>query len=445
MMLILAMGIVFSTKSHAQEKVLLSLEESINYALEHNVDAKNARLEKMASKAIISENLARGLPQINGTFEFTHNMAIPIVFLPNAGPFADPNIESDVLPARFGVDFQSSLGARVDQMIFDGSFFVGLRAARTLNLLTEYDRIKTENDVIENIKKAYYTVLVNAERRVLIEANLSRIEILLNNTQALYESGFAEKLDVSRVRVQLNNIKSELERVHTATAISVELLKLQMGMPLHYSIALTENIRDFNIGFELQSILDDDGIRRVEMDQLNTNLDLAKLDLKNNQVQYIPQLNAFFTYQRAGAALEFQNAFNRSNWFTAAFTGVTMNIPIFDGFSKRARIQQNRVQIKQIENQRIFLAENIETEKFQARANLQNSIQTLAVQEENKQLALEVYEMTKIKFEEGVGSNLEVVEADSALKEAETNYFSALYDTLIAKVDLEKALGILKQ
>jgi outer membrane protein len=110
---------------------------------------------------------------------------------------------------------------------------------------------------------------------------------------------------------------------------------------------------------------------------------------------------------------------------------------------KSAQIQQKRHQLNQLKNQEFFIEENVEIEKFQAKLNLRNSIQALKVQEENRELALEVFGMAKIKYEEGVGSNLEVVEADSALKEAETNYFSALYDALIAKVDLEKALGLL--
>jgi len=436
---------VFSTSvAIAQETVMLSLDESIRYALENNVDTKNAHLEVMTSKAIISENLSRGLPQINGTFDFTHNMAIPIVFLPNEGPFAQPEVESDVIPARFGVPFQSSLGVRVEQMIFDGSFFVGLRAAKTLRVLTDYDREKAEIDVIENIKKAYFTVLINDERRALVEANYTRVETLLNETQALFNEGFAEKLDVSRVKVQLNNIRAELDRINAATAISVELLKIQMGLPLATTIQISENIREFKTDDDIQYLLTSQGERRIEIDQLNTNMELVNLEKKNQQVLYIPQINGFFTYQRSGAALDFGSTFNSNNWFTAAFVGVNMNIPIFDGFAKRSRIQQSRVQLRQLENQKSFLLDNIEVEKMQARINLQNSLKTLNVQEENRALALEVFQMTQIKYTEGVGSNFEVVEADSALKEAENNYFGALFDALIAKVDLEKALGILK-
>jgi outer membrane protein TolC len=436
-------NISFCQITLAQQVVQLTLDESIQYALENNVNAKNAKLEVLASKATIGENLARGLPQINGTFDFTHNMAIPLVFLPNEGPFENPNSDADVVAARFGVDFQSSLGVRMDQMIFDGSYFVGLKAAKTLKKLTDFDLEKAENDVIENVKKAYFTVLVNDERLQIVASNLTRVDNLLKETEILYEEGFAEKLDVSRIKVQRNNLQSEYDKVVAATAISVELLKLQMGLPFEYGIQIVESLKDHNKTEIIEELLSNNGYRRVEMDQIRTNIELANLDLKNNQVQYMPAINGFLTYQRSGASLNFENSFNSANWFSAAFVGLNMSIPIFDGFSKKSKIQKNRVQIKQLENQAVFLDQNIDVEIFQSKKNLINSLASLKVQEENRVLALEVFEMTKIKYQEGVGSNLEVINADSALKEAEANYFSALYDALIAKVDLEKALGIL--
>ncbi|EOZ95544.1 Outer membrane efflux protein precursor [Indibacter alkaliphilus LW1] len=438
---LLAVFVVFTI--HAQQVVELSLEESLRYALENNVDAKNAQLETLIAKATIKERRSEGLPQINGSVDLTYNAAIPVVFVPNEGPFADPSVELDVLPLRFGVPLSSAVAVQANQMIFDGSYFVGLQAAKTYKMLTEYDRLKTEVDVKEAVKKAYFSVLVNEQRRQLIDANLERIEMLLGETEALYEAGFVEKLDVSRVKVQRNNLKTELDKVIAATMISVELFKLQIGLPSNQEVYLTETLEDLNDRLEVEDLLIMDGSRRVEIDQLNTNLDLVKLDLKNNLVQYIPRLSAFATYQRNAASERLGDIMDANRWFTGAFIGGSLSIPIFDGLAKSARIQQNRVQIKQLENQSFFLDQSIEVEKFQAKANLKNSISALVVQQENMDLALEVFEMTKIKYQEGVGSNLEVVEADSALKEAETNYFSALYDALIAKVELEKALGIL--
>ncbi|MBW3469391.1 TolC family protein [Arthrospiribacter ruber] len=436
----------------AQQTANLSLEESIKFALENNVEAKNAQLEVLISKGVIGENRAIGLPQITGNFELTKNLQPPLIILPaeaggviggdNGAP-GQGSGPDDITVIPFAVNYQSSLTFNLEQMIFNGSYFVGLKAAKTLKSLTEYDKEKTEIDVIEATKKAYFTVLINKERKVLVSANLERIKLLLSETEALFNEGFAEKLDVSRVKVQLNNLKTELDRIEAAEQISKQLLKLQIGMPINYEVEISEKIADIHSLSELESLLNNTGYRRVEMDQLNTNLDLAKLDMKNNQVQYIPNISAFGTFQRVTGAQQFNTILDTDRWFSTSFAGIRMNIPIFDGLQKSYRIQQNRVQIRQLENQKFFLEENIERERFEAKITLQNALRTLNVQAENRELALEVFEMTKIKYQEGVGSNLEVVEADSALKEAETNYFSALYDALIAKVELEKALGIL--
>ncbi|GMQ24636.1 TolC family protein [Algoriphagus sp. oki45] len=428
----------------AQEIAELTLNDAILYAIENNVNTKNARLETLISKATVKETTAQGLPQINGSFNLDYNPRIPVVFLPNQPPFGDPSNPSDVIPARFGVSYSSGLGVNFSQMIFDGSFFVGLRAAQTLKQLTEYDLDKTENDVIENVKKAYFGVLVNEVRISLAEANLSRIDSLLKETQALNEAGFAEKIDVSRIQVQRNNTFTQLERAKTSWQVSKELLKLQMGLPMEMEIYVSENLRDLNPEDQLIQLLAEEGTNRVELDQLNTQLELTQLDLKNNTVQYMPTIDFVGNIRRNGAGNEFGTVFDGNNWFGSSLIGVSMNIPIFDGLSKSARIQKNRVQINQLENQRFFLNESFKNEIFTAKVNLKNDLNILQVQTENLKLAQEVYDIARIKYQEGVGSNLEVVQADSDLIEAEFNYLSALYDGLISKVNLEKALGLLK-
>ena len=444
---ILALGL-FKAGANAQdvqplETLQLNLKETLEYALENNVDAKNARLEVMISQTTIKEETAAGLPQINGTYGFNYNPAVQVMIVPNIPPFGDPSNPSEVIPIRLGLTYSSNLGVTVSQMIFDGSFFIGLRAAKTYKALTEFDRVKVENDVIENVKKAYFGVLVNAERIKLSESNLSRIDSLLEETNAMYEAGFSEKLDVSRIKVQRNNTYSQYERSRTAYEISKELLKVQIGLPKEYDIVLTETLRELNPEKELRDLLAQEGVNRVEMDQLNTNIKLTELDLKNNTVQYMPSLDLNGSFSRSGAGDSFSTVFKSQNWFSSSMIGIALNIPIFDGFSKSARIQRNRLQLRQLENQRFFLDQNIELEIFQAKQNLANDLKVLLVQRESMELAQEVYDMSKIKYNEGVGSNFEVVEADSDLIEAEINYLSALYDGLISKIDLEKALGII--
>lgn len=444
--LFIALGAVFLfyTPVFSQEVIQLNLQESLEYALENNVNTKNARLEVLIAKATVKEETSKGLPQINGSFSLNYNPEIPVVFLPNEPPFGNPDIPGDVIPARFGVSFQSGLGATVSQMIFDGSFFVGLRAAKTLSELTEFDQVKAENDVIESVKKAYFGVLVNQERIELAQANLSRLDSLFEETRLLNEAGFTEKIDVTRIQVQRNNTLTSLSRAQTAYDVSKQLLKIQMGLPKEYDVMITESLADLNPEEELNEILMMEGLSRVEVFQLDKNIELVGLDLKNNHAQYMPAITFNANYQRSGAGNTLSTMYDSQNWFSSSLLGATMTIPIFDGLLKSSRIQKNRVQLQQLENQKLFLEDNIALEIYQSRQNLSNDLDILRVQKENMALAQEVYDITKIKYNEGVGSNLEVVEADAALKEAEINYLTALYDGLIAKVDLEKALGILK-
>ena len=443
-LLLLALVGLSASQLPAQQLVELKLADALAYALENNPSVKNARLELLISKATIKETTSRGLPQINGAYNLDYNPRIPVVFLPNQPPFGDPSNPSDVIPARFGVSYSSGLGVTVSQMVFDGSFFVGLRAAKTLLELTNKDLKKAEIDVVENVKKAYFGVLVNQQRIRLAEANLSRIDTLLKETTALQEAGFVEKLDVSRVQVQRNNSYTQFQRSQTALAISKQLLKLQLGMPLDYEVILAESLEELSPKEETLALLGEEGAERIELEQMSTQLTLVGLDLKNNMSQYIPKIDFVGNTRRSGAGNELDRVFNKSNWFGSSLVGVSMSIPIFDGFGKAARIQKNRIQINQLENQRSFLKESFKNELYAAKANLRNDLSLLEVQEANLKLANEVYQIARIKYKEGVGSNLEVVEADAALIQAEINYLGAIYDGLISKVNLEKALGLLK-
>jgi len=158
----------------------------------------------------------------------------------------------------------------------------------------------------------------------------------------------------------------------------------------------------------------------------------------------MPKIDFIGNTRKSGAGNELDRVFNKSNWFGSSLVGLNMSIPIFDGFSKAARIQKNRVQLTQLENQRSFLKESFNSELYAAKANLRNDLNILEVQEANLQLATEVYQIARIKYKEGIGSNLEVVNADASLVEAEINYLGALYDGLISKINLEKALGLLQ-
>jgi len=276
----------------------------------------------------------------------------------------------------------------------------------------------------------------------LISQNYGRLDTLLNNTKGMYQGGFAEKIDVNRIQVQFNNIAVQLKNSKELFALSYATLKFQMGMPVEESILLSETIADIEFENLDTSLENFDYSDRIEYSVLQTNRELAKLDMKNNKVQYLPKLEAYGSLGANTAGANMGDIFDfDQNWFGNGSFGFRMSIPIFDGLFKHYKVQQNKLKLRQIDQNFDKLENSIGLEVSASRVNYQNAILNLEAQRENMVLAEEVFTVSTIKYEAGVGSNLEVVDADTAYKEAQNNYYNALFDALIAKVDFEKATG----
>lgn len=424
-----------------------TLEACLEYAYQNSEQIQIAELEQAIAKADIGVTKAQGLPQLNGSVSYNNNFAVQTQFLPAVFFAEDPNnVDPDAppIPVRFGVKHTGTASVSASQMIFDGSYFVGLRAARTYSELAQKSFQQSRIQIAEQVTKAYYTALVNQERQQLVASNYNRLDTLLRETRLMYENGFVEKIDVDRLSVQYNNAKTERKNTERLAELSYLLLKFQMGMPIEEEIDLSDQIEDIDFDPEIKAEAEFSYDKRPEYAELLVNQELTQLDMKNNQVQYLPKLTA-------NAALGYNTGVNTFNevtnfneqWFEYGYWGVSLEIPIFDGLRKHHLIQKNKVQARQLELQSHFLRNQIDLEIAQARTGLENSMDILEVQRENLTLAEEVFRVSEIKYQEGVGSNLEVVEADNALTSAETNYYNALYDALIAKVDLQKALGVL--
>ncbi|MGD1840183.1 MAG: TolC family protein [Thermonemataceae bacterium] len=435
---------IFSLKAYPQASPTnnFTLEECLNYAYENAAEARKSDIDIEIAKASIKETRGIGLPQIDGQVELSHNYAIQTAFLP--AQFLDPTAPegSPPIAVRFGVAYSGLAGINVNQMIFNGSYFVGLQAARTFKELSVRNKEATKVEISANVSKAYFSVLVSQERLALLDKNLSRLDSTVRETRALYENGFAEKLDVDRLEVSYNNLKLEQDNTQRLYDLSIELLKFQMGMSVKESLAVQGKISDY----ELMQVSDAEIApvyeNRIEYNLLETNENLLQLDLKNQRTNYLPNLSAFFTFGYNAGTDEFDGLFDfGNNWFQYGVVGLRLNIPFFDGGQREYKIQQTKLEMKKMEIDRENLEKSIDFESKQAQINYRNAVTSLTTQKENMELAQEVLRVTRIKYVEGVGSNLEVVDAETSYKEAETNYYSALYDALVARVDLQKALG----
>jgi outer membrane protein TolC len=419
-----------------------SLKEAIDYAIQKNINVKNAQLDAISAEARIGEIRSAGLPQVTANFNLSDNLIIQKVIVP-ANLF-DPNAPSDAAPLAlpFGIKYSGSASATLNQLIFNGSYFIGLKAAATYRELAQKGVTQSKVSVAEAVTKAYYSAQVAEERAKVLDLNLNRIDSLMRETKALNESGFVELLDVTRLEVQINNLRTERQKVQNLIELSYSLLKYQMGMPLTESVKLKDSIEESSAdGLAVISLNNDLNYNnRIEYSLLTTQEKLADLDIRNIRSGYLPSVSASIGYGHNNGRDRFSDLFS-TQWFNNSLLSLNINIPIFDGFSKKYQIDQKKIARDKVKLNQTLLEQSINLEANQASITIKNAYATLQNEKRNRDLAGEVVRVSKIKYKEGVGSNIEVINAESAFKEAQTNYFAALYDLLIAKVDLSKARG----
>jgi len=419
-----------------------TLKEAVDYAVKHNINIKSSQLDAVSAEARIGEIRAAGLPQVAANFNLSDNVIIQRVFLP--ANFADPNASPDAAPVavQFGVKYSGSAAATLNQLIFSGSYFIGLRAANTYRELASKNVTQSKITVAEAVTKAYYSTQVAVERAKVLDYNIGRVDSLKRETEIMNKSGFVELLDVNRLEVQINNLVTERQKVQNLIELSYTLLKYQMGMPLSETIALEDKVEDLDIE-TMKSEFSETAVnynQRIEYSLLDTQMKLAGLDLKNIRSGYLPTVSASFGYGHNNGRNTLPDLFG-TQWFNNSVLALNVNIPIFDGFTKKYQVQQKKVALDKVKLNQSLLEQSIDLESRQAAINIKNAFATLETQRRNVDLAQEIVRVSKIKYKEGVGSNIEVINAESSFKEAQTNYFSALYDVLIAKVDLSKAKG----
>jgi outer membrane protein TolC len=433
---------LFLLTSLASNAQSFSLKQAVDYAITHQVQVKNSQIDLQNASAKINEIKAMGLPQVNGSLALTNNIVLQRAFIP-AKIFNPAAAEGELIAAKFGVDNSGFASVGLSQLVFDGSYLLGLKATSVYKDLAVKSVTQSKQQVAENVTKAYYGILVNEKRMGLLSLNLARLDTLLKETRELNKQGFVEKIDVQRLDVQANNLRTELDNVNRLQELSYSLLKFQMGYPIEEPIKVTESLEKIELAtFNTNTAGEFSYANRIEYSILQTQENLAELDLKSIKAGYLPRLvlNANYGYN-AGA-----NAFGdlvSKPWFDNAAVTVALQIPIFDGFSKKYKAVQSANNLQKVRQSYGLLKSSIDLQRSQASITMKNALESMKEQKANLDLANEISRVTRVKYQQGVGSNLEVLNAESSIKESQANYFTALYNALIAKVEVEKANGTL--
>jgi len=438
--LIAVFSLTIASKAIAQSSIVVnafSLEQCIDYAKKNNVQVKNSLLAIDAQIQTNREIGAAAFPTIGTNIGGTDYTKIPTSLLP--GQFFG-GAAGTFIPVQFGTKYNANYGGNFQQLLFDGQVFVALAARETSLEMQRKNAAVTEEAIKANIYKIYYQLSASKTQLNILDANIDRLSKLSHDAEIMYKNGFAEKLDVDKVSVQLNNLQTEKIKANNSVAIGFMGLKMLMGMPVKDSLALTEVINEQSLSTDVLVENDFQYSIRKDYQYLNTVRKLTTYNVKRYQLSYLPTVNFSGAYSKNAQRTKF-DFFEGGNWFTTSLLSLNVNLPLFNGFARDARVKRTKIELKQIENQLDALKNNIDNEMTQAKLNYISSVATVQFQKKNMQLAENVYQQTKKKFEAGTGSNTEISAAQADLVSAQNNFMNALYTALISKVDLLKASG----
>ena len=441
MLITLSIGMM---KAQNQEVKKLSLQEAVQMAKSNNYNVQNTKLDQLLAEKKVNEILASGLPQINASGNFTNNIIIASNVIPNfindALPPGSPK-GPNFIAAKFGQPYAATGSITATQLLFDGGFLIGVKAAKEYVNLAKLG-VKLSNTEIEAaVNKLYFTVLISEAGVKMMERNLSLMDKTLSDLKEVYKAGLREKIDVDRLQLSYSNTSIQLDKLKDQLTLSYMVLKMQLGMKVSDNIELTDNLEKLNN--DQKPLLVDNKVNflnRLDYQIVEQQIKLQDYDKKRYQLGYAPTLSAIYSFQKNAFSQNVDsNLYN--SWYTGTFWGINLSIPIFDGFRKSSQIQQARINKMKFENNKKNLENTIENEIVQARLKYTRSLEQMTLQKKNVDLAENIYNQAKLKFENGVGSNLELTSAENDMKNSQTNYLSSIYDLLTAQIELKKALG----
>ena len=433
--LLLCLGL--TTKTYAQEKTVFSLTEAEQFSVENNQKIINAQLDLEASEKKIWETIAIGLPQINAEAKFNNFLDIPtsVVDATLFNPLAPPGTVSEF---QMGQTYSMSGTINASQLIFDGSYIVGLQFTKFYQKMIQTSIEKTTSDTKMMVREAYYNTLVADKNVILMDSILVSTKTIWDQTKVFYNNGFILKEDLDQIELAYNRILVNKNNAENQFLIAKNLLKLQMGYHLDKSIELSENLDDLIVSItgnnpSLKSFSVENNFNYI---LTNQQMELDQYSLKNEKANYLPSLGAFFSHSQNSFNNEFSNL--GSQWYPTTVWGVGLTVPITSSGQKMMRVQQAEIKVEQDKNTLIDVERGLKFQELQLKASFTSSYEMMLLEEKNVALAESIYINTINKKKEGAVNALIVTQMQNQLLQAEGSYIAAVMQMLTYKIKLDK-------
>lgn len=461
--ILLALSITFLTTIHAQEKTMsFSLDEAIKFALENSYNTKAARNDINSAKEEVWQTTTIGLPQINAKVDYQNFLKQPVSLLPAA---AFDNTTSTVetveqyfnlqansrpippdgfIPVVFGTRQNMNAAVTLTQLLFDGSYLVGLQASKTFLKISKQAEEKTELITREAVINAYGTVLVTKNSVAILKKNIEILEKNYEDAKKIFENGFNEEEDVEQLEITLGNLKNQLNSVQRMQEIAYQMLNLSIGNPINTKLILTDTLdglatSNINLGLISESFNVDN---HIDFKIAENDRETKRLMVKLEKSKYLPSLNAFVNYGAQAFSDTFSFFNNDQRWFQSSLFGVGLNVPVFSSFARKSNTAQAKIALETADLRLEETKQRLSLQAQKAKSDYQFSIENYQTAKRNVGLAERIENKQRIKFFEGISSSFDLLQAQNQLYSQQQNYIQSMLDVIAKKATLENALNI---
>lgn len=463
--LLILFSLCFISIGFSQEKTKnYSLKEAINYAIKNNYNAKAAQNNVLAAKEKQWETTTIGLPQINAKVDYQNWLKQQVSLLPAAafdntksiidvvndyftGPVRNtkPVVTPEgFLPLRFGTKQNLNASVTLTQLLFDGSYIVGLQSAKTYLNISKQAKEKTELTIREAVINAYGNVLIAEKTISILKRNLNILEKNLSDTKKIYKNGFSEEEDVEQLQITLTTVKSQLNKTKRLRIIAYKMLNISMGNSIDEKIVLTDDLdslilENIDLGLLAKNFNVSD---HIDYKIAENNKEGNRLLVLLEKSKALPSLTAFVNYGYTANSDTF-NFFNKNQqWFNSSLLGVSLNIPIFSSFNRRAKARQAKLEYENANIKLNETKEQLNLKVVAAKSDYRFSIEQYQAAKQNLELAQRIEKKQRVKFFEGVSTSFQLSQAQNQLYTQQQNYVKSMLDVIAKKAALENALNI---
>lgn len=429
---------VCSTALAAQGPVRLSLDQAVEMAAKQSYTVQGSELEAEKSLAKIREITAIGLPQVSATGSLSNYLKVPTQMIPNF--FGD---DPKTLEVQFGIPWSMTGAVQLNQLIFDGSYLIGLKAVREMQNRSEKELEQARLEARVQAAKAYLGVLAAEEGARLLGQSLPVVQKSANEAAAMTEQGLMETTDADRLTVQVDETENQRRTLLQQAAVARAYLALVVGLPTGTPIELTDSLQPL---LDLPTDADlvnrpFDPAQHVDEEVARTYVTMGVLNVRNKKAAYLPQLSGFINYQQQFSSTDFEPG-NGDFWFPASMWGLQLNVPIFSSGMRKNQVKQASIALEQAQVQLKATEQRLLTDHLSQQAILTSAQANYQTGKRSLALSKRIFEQTSVKFSEGMASSFELTQEHGNYLAAQQTYIQRVVDLLKARVDMHKALDL---